>query len=159
MKEIPRITSTTRNHYALAASLGIIGLAIMSVISGLYLSKSGRARVVLGNTGIFVTVADTPEKRARGLSLRKQLAPDEGMFFVFPDAEQYGFWMKDMLFPIDIIWFDANRQIVDVKKGAEPSSYPDVFTPNASSQYVLEVSAGFFTNHHLRIGDTLEIHR
>ncbi len=51
-----------------------------------------------------VAVADTLVKRDRGLSGREPLLVNQGMYFIFPVALSYGFWMKEMNFPIDIVW-------------------------------------------------------
>ena len=113
--------------------------------------------VVIGGREILVTIADTPELRGKGLSYHKPLVENEGMLFVFPKSDYYRFWMKDMLFPIDIIWLDENMRIVDVWENAAPESYPKLSTPRASSQFVLEVPAGFYLKHNLKIGDKLKI--
>lgn len=105
----------------------------------------------------MLEVADTTLLRARGLSGHAPLGKGEGMIFVFSEDDTYGFWMKDMLFPIDIVWLDAEHRIVDVKKDALPASYPEVFTPARPARYVVEIPAGFFEEHHLKMGDTLEI--
>ena len=64
------------------------------------------------------------------------------MLFVFPDNDQHGIWMKDMKFPIDIIWISENYNIVHVKKDATPESYPTVFKNSKPARYVLELPAG-----------------
>lgn len=115
------------------------------------------SKVILGGTEVIVMTSDTSELQERGLSGREKLAANEGMLFVFKEARPYGFWMKDMHFSIDIIWFDQSRKIVDVWESAHPSSYPKVFTPRAPARFVLEVPAGFFANHNLKIGNTIEI--
>ena len=114
-------------------------------------------RVFLGGEEIKVTVADTPDIQEQGLSGKKELKADEGMLFIFSNPGTYGFWMKDMLFPIDIIWFDSNRKIVDEWQSARPESYPKIHAPRDASQYVLEVQAGFFASHVLKNGDILEL--
>lgn len=119
--------------------------------------ESYQPKVILGKQEVTVTIADTPLLREKGLSGRKALASNEGMLFVFSEPGFHGFWMKDMLFSIDIIWFDQNRRIVDVWERATPASYPKVFTPRVSAQFVLEVPAGFFLDHSLKIGDIVEI--
>lgn len=116
-----------------------------------------KAKAVLGGQVVFVEIADTPTSQEHGLSGHKKLGADEGMLFVFVSPGEYGFWMKDMRFPIDIIWLDQNLRVADVWENAEPSSYPKIFTPRAPSQYVLEVPAGFFAKHQLKIGNILEI--
>lgn len=115
--------------------------------------------VSIGGEVVLVTIADTEDTQAKGLSGNKGLLPNEGMLFKFQKPGFYGFWMKDMLFPIDIIWFDAERRIVDVWEDATPDSYPKLSTPLAPSQFVLEVPSGYFAGHHLKNGNILEIIR
>lgn len=142
--------------------LGILYASIAAAILGAVLfavsSKNATGPwVVLGGERISVAIADTPKLQELGLSGHVKLAPNEGMLFIFPRAQNVPFWMKDMLFPLDIIWFDENHKLVDVWENANPSSYPEVRAPQKNAQYVLEVDAGFFQNHHLKIGDVLEL--
>ena len=78
------------------------------------------------------------------------------MLFVFDHPAQYPFWMKDMNFPIDIIWIDENLKVIFIKKNAVPESYPEVFTSPQNSKYVLEVVAGFSDKYNIKIGDKVE---
>ncbi|HSE56525.1 MAG TPA: DUF192 domain-containing protein [Candidatus Paceibacterota bacterium] len=121
--------------------------------------QSTGPRVTIGDTTITVTVADTEAVRQQGLSGKESLAQDEGMLFFFDTPGKYGFWMKDMHFPIDIIWIDAGWQIVDVTHTLTPETYPKVFFPQASVQYVLEVPAGFSTQHKLLIGQLVQFEK
>lgn len=140
---------------ALYASIAVAILVIaMLAVS---FKKPAQMQVFLGGKGIAVAVADTPALRNRGLSGRKELKENEGMLFNFPEPGLYGFWMKDMYFPIDVIWFDANRQIIDVWENATPDSFPQTYTPHSFAQFVLEVPAGFFSSHHLKVGNILGI--
>ena len=76
--------------------------------------------------------------------------------FVFDKSYKYSFWMKDMLFPIDIIWIGEDFSVVDITENAEPNSYPNLFTPREEALYVLEVNAGFSNEKGLKIGDKVE---
>lgn len=116
-----------------------------------------KTTVFLGGTEVTVEIADTQAKRERGLGGRDTIKQNTGMLFVFDTPEQYGFWMKDMKFPIDIIWFDANRRIIYEEEDVQPNSYPNVFVPRTPATFVLEVPAGFFAFHHLNVGDTFKI--
>lgn len=111
----------------------------------------------IGGRVIEVERAVTGEQRMHGLSARGGLAKDTGMLFVFTNDDTYGFWMKDMRFPIDIIWLDASYTIVDMEERVEPATYPTVFYPSAPARYVLEVPAGFVQEHGLSIGLSGEI--
>jgi hypothetical protein len=144
--------------------LGVLYISItvailVAVILAISPKKPHQPKVFLTGVEVMVTIADTPHQREKGLSGQKALASNEGMLFIFPETGLHGFWMKDMLFPIDIIWFDANRRIADVWENASPASFPQIYTPRALSQFVLEVPAGFFADHALNVGDTIEILR
>jgi len=137
--------------------IAVVFLAVLIVFANTPHKKTLNAR--LGGEALLLEVADTDALRARGLSGHEPLAKGEGMLFVFSKSNQYGFWMKDMLFPLDILWFDANYQIVDVWEHADPSSYPKTVAPRVPAQFVLEMPAGFFADHHLKVGNIIEIPR
>ena len=108
---------------------------------------------------IKVDLALTPLEQERGLSGRESLKNDEGMLFIFPKPSINYFWMKDMNFPIDIIWIDFNFRVIYIQKDALPSSYPNSFGPGVDNSYVLEVSDGFSEKNNLKIGDSVEFLR
>lgn len=91
---------------------------------------------------IKVEVASSDKQLEKGLSGRKCIADNQGMLFVFDSPGYYNFWMKDMNFPIDIVWVDENKRIIEVTDNVQPSTYPDTFTSNQPPSYVLEVGAG-----------------
>lgn len=117
----------------------------------------GKSTLHIGRTAITYTVAETAEERTQGLSGRRSLGVNEGLLFVFPNVGAHGIWMKDMQFPIDIIWIDDNLRIVDIKADARPESYPEVFYPRESARYVLEVNALFAEIKGIRVGDTVDL--
>lgn len=99
-----------------------------------------------------VDVVDTAEGRAQGLSGRERLGPTEGLLFVFPENDYHGFWMKDMLFPIDIIWIDNNFIIVDIERSVRPDTFPRVFEPKVPARFVIETSANFTDSFSIEVG-------
>jgi uncharacterized membrane protein (UPF0127 family) len=112
--------------------------------------------VKIGDATVKITVADTPAERERGLSGHPGLHEDEGLLFVFEIPGKYGFWMKDMLFSIDIIWLNENREVIYIKKNATPESFPEVFTPPVDAKYVLEVVAGLTDEKNISVGNAME---
>lgn len=100
-------------------------------------------------------ISDTEQLRTIGLSGTPLLGSDEAMLFVFEKAGWYSFWMKDMLYPIDIIWLDQDKTIVTIKHNATPQSFPGQFSPIAKSQYVVETVAGFAKENDVQIGDVV----
>lgn len=119
-------------------------------------------QVTVANTTLTVEVADTPEKRAQGLSNKDSLAANAGMLFVFDRADKYRFWMKDMKFPLDFIWINGNS-IVDLLPNV-PQPDPNtsltrlpVYEPVSLVDKVLEVNAGFIASQKVKVGDIVQI--
>lgn len=108
---------------------------------------------------ISLETAGTPAEQELGLGGRASMPADQGMLFVFPAPGDYGFWMKDMEFPIDIIWLDDNFRIMHVEKGLSPDTYPKVFDPHARASYVIEVNAGIAEKYSLKEGDGLLVYQ
>lgn len=104
---------------------------------------------------IAVRVADTDNERVLGLSYFAGLPKGQGMLFTFPQMGIYPFWMKDMNFPLDIIWMDDFGKIIDRVINADPSSYPKSFTPKAPARYVLEIPADTADRDGFIIGTTV----
>lgn len=122
----------------------------------LYISDHQQPRIPLtvGDGAFKVRVVNTPETRQKGLSGSQPLPASEGMLFVFDTTDNWAIWMKDMNYPIDIIWLDDSKRIVYMVKSADPSSYPyTTFKPSKPARYVLEVPAGTITNKNIKINN------
>src|SRR5258708_1943690 len=111
---------------------------------------------------INVELANTQEKRAKGLGARDSLAKDSGMLFVFDQATKHQFWMKGMKFALDFIWVRQDR-VVDLLPNIPPPAAPDtpdsslpVYSSTVDVDKVLEVNAGFISTHNIKIGDRLK---
>jgi hypothetical protein len=81
------------------------------------------------------------------------------MLFFLGEPRKASFWMKNMKFPIDIIWLDENFSIVHVEKELQPCEsvfYCKSYKPNYEALYVLETIAGFTKNHNMQIGDNVD---
>ncbi len=123
------------------------------------IEKSQKKYITVGDVLIPVDVSDTDKLREKGLSGRLSLAPNEGMFFIFPKAYRYSFWMPDMHFPIDMVWI-IDGKIVDITANVsnefDPRN-PIYYRPKVPVKYVLEVNAGFMERHGLGIGDSVNL--
>ncbi len=115
-----------------------------------------------GETTYTVDVAGTPEERQQGLSGRPTMAEDVGMLFIFEEERPLHFWMKDMHFPLDIIWIDGQCELVGVSAEV-PTAPPDAESadiPRANSPfpalYVLEVNAGEWAGNGMSAGDPVQ---
>ncbi|HEX8946642.1 MAG TPA: DUF192 domain-containing protein, partial [Candidatus Paceibacterota bacterium] len=87
-------------------------------------------------------IATTTAAQERGLGGRASIPSDYGMLFVFTTPDRYGFWMKDMLVPIDIIWLSDTGMVLGVEDSVATSTYPHVFYAPEPVRYVLETRAG-----------------
>ena len=91
---------------------------------------------------IDVEIADNDQKRHVGLMFRESMDTSQGMLFIFPKEEEQAFYMKNTIMPLDIIFINAQHQIVKIYKHTTPFSEKDLpsFRPVL---YVVEVNAGF----------------
>jgi uncharacterized membrane protein (UPF0127 family) len=112
---------------------------------------------IAGRVTLTVELARSPLEQMRGLSHRPRLAEGQGMAFVYGAPQQVGIWMKDMRFPLDILWAREGR-IVKIEKDAPPLT-PG--TPErvyaATADLVLEVPAGFTDRARIKVGDRMKL--
>jgi uncharacterized protein len=102
---------------------------------------------------IRAEVANTSETRARGLMFRKHLGPNEGMLFVFPEAEAVCMWMKNTLIPLSVAFLDVRGKIVSISE-----MQPQTETSHcaaAPAKFALEMSGGWFVAKGIRPGAVL----
>ena len=117
------------------------------------ISAKGNKKIKLGKCQFAVDLAINPQSRQKGLSGRKKLCDKCGMFFEFSQKGGYGFWMKGMLFPIDLIWFQDDK-VVGWKKNFSEKSRETIFPPEPINQ-VLEINAGGIEKCGIKIGDKI----
>lgn len=91
---------------------------------------------------INIEIADDNVERVQGLSKRTSLPVGTGLLFAFESSTVQTFWMKDMLFAIDIVWIDESWEVIGVAPNAKPESFPNTFSSPGPAQYVLELNAG-----------------
>ena len=113
--------------------------------------------LIINNTKISLIVADTPAERTQGLSYQKKLDKNAGMLFIFPKKQILSFWMKDMNFPLDVIWIDDDK-IIKIDKNLPPEGEkPEKnYSSGALTNYVLEVNAGFCDENNIKVGDKVK---
>ncbi|MDH5463959.1 MAG: DUF192 domain-containing protein [Nitrosopumilus sp.] len=96
---------------------------------------------------VDVQIADTDVKRTRGLMFEEQMPYDQGMLFIYEESGNYSFWMHNVEFALDIIWFDDKGNAVHIEQDVPPCTtepqYCEVYDPGAEALYVFEATAGF----------------
>jgi uncharacterized membrane protein (UPF0127 family) len=108
---------------------------------------------------LVADIAATDEQRTKGLSVKDRLGENEAMLFVFDNEAEHSFWMKNMKFPIDIIWLDSDKTIVHIEHNLQPCSFEllcPTYKPNVESLYVLETVGGFAEKYDIVKGTMVE---
>jgi len=157
-----RNMKSKRHIYAVAA------LAFVGFLSLLFVHSEKESRVSDTFPNEFTIVATkteqityeavlTEEKRVKGLSGRESVPINYGMLFVFSEPSLYGFWMKDMLVPIDILWLSDTGVILQIDSQVKPETYPKVFYPSVPVSLVLEMAGGEANRKGFAVGTTLSL--
>lgn len=108
-----------------------------------------------GSQTFNTEIAKTLEERKTGLMHRASMPKDQGMLFIFERSGFHPFWMKNTLIPLDIIWINKDKIIVDIQTVPPCTTKPDCpnYVPKDMNLYVLEVNAGVFEG---KVGERVE---
>jgi len=134
--------------------IAIFALVLLALFFNLDFNKQENlqtTQIQIGSKVFTAEIAQSLNARVQGLSGRKSLAKGKGMFFISDKEDFQGFWMKDMNFPIDIIWIGRDLKVKDITYNISPITYPEVFYSKVPIQFVLEVNA--FESEGISIGD------
>ena len=113
-----------------------------------------RIELRIGSTTLTAEVAADDASRSQGLMFRESLPSDHGMLFVFQDASQYCFWMKNTVVPLTIAFIDASGHIINLAD-MRPLSL-DTHCSLAPALYALEMEQGWFQRHKLTPGTKVQ---
>lgn len=137
----------------------IIAVFVVLIVIGILQSGllSRTATAELRGQTFKLEVARTEEQKQIGLSQHEKLEEDQGMIFIFDKPGNYSFWMKDMDFPIDIIFINEET-IVEIFENQEPveSGTPPVITSAEVADKVLEINAGLSGKYGIKKGDKIK---
>lgn len=118
------------------------------------------ANLQINGSLIKVEIADTADRRSKGLGGRESLGENEGMLFIFEKSDKYPFWMKGLKFPLDFVWIKDDA-VVDVLENALPpqpnqsdSDLP-IYSAKEPINKVLEVNAGTVKRLNIKAGDKI----
>ena len=147
-----------------AVIIGIVGVFTIPADSKLAEVKFPRGTIKLDDKMLDVQIAETDAQRVRGLMFQNELPDDQGMIFVFSQEQIVPIWMLNMQFPLDIIWFDADGNVIHIAKNVPPcKSALETVTctvQNADgkkAKYVLEVTGGFTDKFHITENSKMQI--
>lgn len=105
-----------------------------------------------------LVIAKTEQEKQIGLSKTNTLPQNKAMVFEFDKEGIYPFWMKDMKFPIDIIFIRGNKIVTIYKNVAKPNDSQNlqIYSPTETSNKVIETNAGLSGKYNFKVGDMVE---
>ncbi len=133
----------------------IIILGITVLIGGfiVFNNKHSTSSISIHGKVFKLEIVSSSQDKERGLGGRNSICDDCGMLFVFNAPGKYSFWMKDMLFAIDILWI-LNDKVVFIEKNVSPSLIGTVVSTDKADR-VLEINAGAADGAGIEIGDSV----
>ncbi len=146
-----------------AVIIGVIGMLTLPSDSKLESVEFPRGTILVDDVAIEVQIADSEPRRVRGLMFQDQLPYDQGMIFLFTEPGLYSLWMLNMQFPLDMMWFDQDGNIVHIEENVPPCKTALEITtcqsvvPDSKASYVLEVTAGFIEQNNITYDSKLTI--
>jgi len=155
--ETPKPSHAKTKLVPKALRYGFVALAIIAVILPFFFIGRPTTTLVSGGREYHLEIVSTAESQQKGLGSRRNMASDRGMIFVFDPPATQCFWMKDMQFPLDIIWLNSAKQVTKVAANVSPSSYPEKYCSDNATKYVIEINAGEAKKADIAVGDTLKL--
>ncbi len=171
----PKKTKLARNFKLLVAALA---LAVLAVVGGVLSQRVIKQEKESTHCAITITDSDAPrpdvvgyepakvcvelehaktqQEQTVGLSKYDSYDDTKGMLFIYDTSHKACIWMRDMKFPIDIVWLDENKTIVQIEVDVDPNTYPKNFCSEKPAQYVIELNRFVSEYAHLKVGQQLQ---
>lgn len=111
--------------------------------------------MTLGGVAVHVSVADDMSERIKGLSGTPYLPDDVVKLFAFGVPGTHSIWMKEMNYPLDILWLAEDGVILHIEENVTPDTFPRSFASPTPAWFVVEANAGFVATHDITFGDKL----
>lgn len=143
----------------IVAAAGIMPAILYSETLNLQLAAGQvyQEGVASGESPYLFILAGTPAERSRGLSGADSLPANTVMLFAYESNDTCGVWMRDMKFPIDIVWLDENFNVIYFTESLSPATYPRIFYPVSLCRYFIEAEEGFIRENDIRIGSRVSV--
>lgn len=169
---VPSFCRLSRRYIWIASGglLIVTSVVLLGIDSGLLVTPLSddkkRAHITISNEeGITLAtidawVADTPRERYRGLSDTERLSNGTGMLFVFNSEGERTFIMRDMDFPLDIIFIGADGRIAQLSHAPVPlpnTSERELTPYRGRAKWVLEVPRGYAEQNNISTGNVIDI--
>ncbi len=139
----------------------VVVLVIAIGATGLWWQMSAdQSTLQLAGVRYHISIMRTDAELQKGLSGTDSLPPGEAMLLVFPEGTPSRIWMKDMNYPIDIVWLNDDRTVVHMEENVAPSTYDEanpsestIFRSDVPARYVIELPSGTIEKTHIKKGD------
>jgi uncharacterized protein len=138
-------------------------LFLAAIIAGIFWYIAARVYSLDGNKikavningkTFYAEIVSSPEKMQKGLGKRNGLCQSCAMLFQFSEPGKRSFWMKDMRFPLDILWI-LNGKVVHIEKNV-PKAFLETLTPQVAANQVLEINAGLSDKLGIKEGNKVD---
>lgn len=151
----------------IAIGIGVVLLLLLGTI--IYVNRSSlpgtksteKGTVKIKDKTIKVEVVKTSVDTQIGLSKKRSLGDDRGMLFIFSKPDYYSFWMRNMQFPIDMIFIRGDKIVTIHEKVAAPKTKDEtnlpIYRPEQPVDKVLEIKAGVAEKNGFREDDRVDI--
>ncbi|HVA55973.1 MAG TPA: DUF192 domain-containing protein [Gammaproteobacteria bacterium] len=146
------------DKYSFAAT-GLLAFTVTLALATAQAATLRTEQIELGHHRFKAEIAATDAAREHGLMNRTHMTASHGMLFVYADAQPRYFWMKDTLIPLDILFFDAQRHLINVSADTPPCKADPcpTFASAAPAKYVLELNAGTVKSLGIKTGDAFKL--
>lgn len=144
---------------ALVIILLLISFGVSRIFFNGTLPFQKQATATINNHTFNLIVAKSAREKEIGLSDRKDLPKDQGMLFPFDKEGYYGFWMKNMQFPIDIIYIKKGKIVTifeNVKPPKDTGGKLIVYQSTETADTVLEINAGLVKEYEIKVGNEIK---
>ena len=135
----------------------IAGIAYYQFSKNKGMQTTGTATI--GEHKFAIEVVRDAKAQQIGLIKYNGIKDDQGMLFLFTQPGRYGFWMRNMKFPIDIIFINGEK-VVSLVENVKPVNQnepnPPIYSPSAPADKVLEINAGLVKKYSIKQGDTVK---
>jgi len=128
----------------------VITLAALLAAAGQAVAQMPRMELTAGFYRIEAEVAADQNNRMQGLMQRRTLAANQGMLFVFPQAERHCMWMRNTFLPLSVAFLDEQGRILNVED-MKPQT-EDNHCAAAPARFALEMNVGWFSAKGLKAG-------
>lgn len=143
----------------LLLGLAVVILIFIVIATALVSRKDESPQVSVNDHSFNVEIAKSDKEKQIGLSEKDILGENDGMLFVFDNLDYHSFWMRNMKFPIDIIYINGTNVNTIFRNASPSSSNKDliIYQPKEKSDKVFEVNSGTADKYNIKEGTSLDI--